>query len=455
MEFSDLYKQTNSSIVQFSPDGRFIAVGVEHRLIVRDSENPKRICRVFSCPYQSQPYIEEIQWSGDSQYLMTASYKTDRVDVWSLEDENWRCSIVDEAARIANALWAPNGSQYILTLSELGLRLSIWSLVGGTGETRRYIQLPKGRVRPSFHPDGDFMALAQRREYRDLIGIYSTDNWQLVKEIEVSDTVDLDGLQWSPDGLHLAGWDSAAQLGAVVVNVAGVVKRVYGEKDSGLGLRLCRWSPTGQLLAMGGYDGKIRVLNNLTWRAIGTLYHPQTVAAKDVDVFSEVEVDQPLSQVSKSVLSTGQMSRRRTRFDLEPLPAQIHTQIHHDPHRAVDAKHMPGVSWIGFNAEGTLMASQTANMPNALWIWRTGDLGLVAVIQTMEAVRQVCWSPLESTLAFVTGTNTVYLWKQDSGCHLYEIPSSTLMTGRLCWNPNGVSLGVLSKGLFSLAFIVG
>ncbi|KAJ2427340.1 hypothetical protein GGF47_001810, partial [Coemansia sp. RSA 2524] len=66
MEFSDLYKQSNSALAQFSPDGRFIAVAVEHRLIVRDSENPKRIHAVFSTPY-TVPFVQQVEWSRDSR----------------------------------------------------------------------------------------------------------------------------------------------------------------------------------------------------------------------------------------------------------------------------------------------------------------------------------------------------------------------------------------------------
>ncbi|KAJ2891349.1 hypothetical protein GGI21_005880, partial [Coemansia aciculifera] len=68
MEFSELYKQTNSNLVCFSPDGKYLAVAVEHRLIVRQSDNLKAIHRVFSCAYEAAtpPHIQAISWSSDS-----------------------------------------------------------------------------------------------------------------------------------------------------------------------------------------------------------------------------------------------------------------------------------------------------------------------------------------------------------------------------------------------------
>ncbi|KAJ2743682.1 hypothetical protein GGI20_003573, partial [Coemansia sp. BCRC 34301] len=261
MEFSELYKQSNSNLVTFSPDGNYLAVAVEHRLIVRSSSMPKTIHRVYSCVYDTAPHIQAIEWSSDSAFLLTASYEMNRVDVWSLADETWRCSIVDEVSRIESAMWTPHG-RHILTFSELDLRLSIWSIENPND--RRFIQFPKSRVPPVFHPSGDYMAVAQRHDYHDYIGLYNTESWTMVREIEVADTVDMEGLKWSPDGLHLVGWDLAANFCAVIANVGGVVKRAYREEDEVLGVRTCAWAPSAQLLALGGYDQKIRVLNNLT-----------------------------------------------------------------------------------------------------------------------------------------------------------------------------------------------
>ncbi|KAJ2784894.1 WD repeat-containing protein wrap73 [Coemansia javaensis] len=454
MEFSDLYKQSNAALARFSPDGRFIAVAVEHRLIVRDSENPKRIHRVYSCAYTTAPYIQEVEWSRDSQFILTASYATDRVDVWSLEDETWRCAITDEVARVERAVWAAD-SRHVLTFSELDLRLSIWAVEGeeeedGEQPRRRFIQFPKAQAGVAFHPDGTHMAVAQRHDYRDYVAIYDMADWRLVREIAL-DTVDVAGLAWSPDGVHIAAWDTASSYAVAVVNVAGVVKRVV--EAEGLGVSTCAWSPTGQLLALGGHDRRVRVVNSLTWRAVATLAHRATVAAGDADVFVEVEIGQPLAQQAQQQLQQLQQpqgARVHTRFDLAPVPADIRVVVAADVHR-VDAR--AAVSFAEFSADGALLATVCDAMPHALWVWRTSDMRLAAVVQTLRPVRACCWSPVEPTLAFATGAATVYLWKLDHGCHLYEIPAATAAAAALRWNPNGDGLAVLSKGLFALAYI--
>ncbi|KAJ2331460.1 WD repeat-containing protein wrap73, partial [Coemansia sp. RSA 2681] len=329
---------TNSNLASFSPDGKYFAVVVEHRLIVRHSDSPKTIHRVYSCAYDTAPYIEEVEWSSDSAFLLTASYAMDRVDVWSLSDESWRCSIVDEVSRIESAMWVPHG-RHILTFSELDLRLSIWSIEDASD--RRFIQFPKSQVPPVFHPSGDYMAVAQRHDYHDFIGLYDTGTWTMVREIAVPDMVDLAGLKWSPDGLHLVAWDMAANFCAVVVNVGGVVKRVITE-DHMLGVRACAWAPSAQLLALSGYDNKIRMLNHLTWRPIATLVHRAQGIPASVDVFSEEEIVQTRAQESQRLMATDTGARMRTSFVLDPAPASIRVIMPADVHRAISERKSGG-----------------------------------------------------------------------------------------------------------------
>lgn len=44
--------------------------------------------------------------------------------------------------------------------------------------------------------------------------------------------------------------------------------------ENALGIKNVRWSPSGQLLAIGSYDGKIRIMNHLTWKIISEFDHP-------------------------------------------------------------------------------------------------------------------------------------------------------------------------------------
>ncbi|KAJ2738086.1 WD repeat-containing protein wrap73, partial [Coemansia sp. BCRC 34301] len=205
------------------------------------------------------------------------------------------------------------------------------------------------------------------------------------------------------------------------------------------------------LLALGGYDQKIRVLNNLTWRPIATLVHRTQDIRAPVDMFTEVEIPHSLAQESEKVLSENGV-RKRTRFDLEPMPASIRVTVPADVHRAVGER-KAGVSVLEFSVEGELLVSVCDGMPNAVWVWEVAGMRLISVVQTLRPVRSCLWSPLEKTLAIATGGPTVCLWKMGDGCVMYESPSSATATASaLQWNPNGESLAIMSKGLFMLGF---
>ena len=50
------------------------------------------------------------------------------VQVWSVSDPDWACSIEEGAAGVQHARWAPDG-QHVLVVSDFQIRTSVWSLV--------------------------------------------------------------------------------------------------------------------------------------------------------------------------------------------------------------------------------------------------------------------------------------------------------------------------------------
>lgn len=64
---------------------------------------------------------------------------------------------------------------------------------------------PKGI---SFSTNKKFAALAERKDAKDIVGIYyAGNNWQLVNQLEV-DTFDLQDLKWINGDTYLLVWDS-------------------------------------------------------------------------------------------------------------------------------------------------------------------------------------------------------------------------------------------------------
>ena len=105
------------------------------------------------------------------------------------------------------ARWVPDSRQ-IITISDFQLRLTIWSLVD---ETVSYIKNPKHHDKGlSFTSNGKFMALAERNDCKDYVGIYYCGDWKLMNHFQV-ETIDLADLAWSKDDTAIIVWDNPVE----------------------------------------------------------------------------------------------------------------------------------------------------------------------------------------------------------------------------------------------------
>jgi len=129
------------------------------------------------------------------------------VQAWSLSQPDWTCKIDEGPAGIAYARWSPD-SRHILTTSEFQLRLTVWSLVNTACV---HVQWPKhGSRGVSFTKDGKFAAICTRRDCKDYINLLSCHSWEIMTVFAI-DTVDLAGVEWSPDDSAIVVWDSLVE----------------------------------------------------------------------------------------------------------------------------------------------------------------------------------------------------------------------------------------------------
>ena len=111
MDFTELYKQTGN-ICRFSPNGLYLATAVQYRLVIRDADS-LQILHLFNC---ADP-IQDIQWSPDSDLILSVNYKTGCMQIWSLRDELWKAKIEEGLAGCTRVLWAPD-ARHILSFSD-------------------------------------------------------------------------------------------------------------------------------------------------------------------------------------------------------------------------------------------------------------------------------------------------------------------------------------------------
>ena len=112
MELSDSYSHSNSKLLKWSPNGKYLAVVNKSRLMIRDAEN-LQIHRLYSCLGE----IQDISWNKQSDFILCGIYKKKLVQIFSIQDSEWNCRIDENLAGISKAKWTPDGRN-IMTISD-------------------------------------------------------------------------------------------------------------------------------------------------------------------------------------------------------------------------------------------------------------------------------------------------------------------------------------------------
>ena len=121
--------------------------------------------------------ISNIEWSPDCNLILVTFLKQGVCEVKSLDSPDWICKIDEGVAGMASARWSPD-SRRILTICDFNLRLTIWSLID---RSTNFINYPKFSEKGmAFTGNNYFLALVERKECKDFIGLYYIADWTLV-----------------------------------------------------------------------------------------------------------------------------------------------------------------------------------------------------------------------------------------------------------------------------------
>jgi WD40 repeat protein len=167
----------------------------------------------------------------------------------------------------------------VLTFSEFNLHMTMWSL---TTQETLVIHRPKDpHTAVAFSACGSFMAVGTRKESKDAVSVVDLRSGEVQATFLVAKTVDMAGLQWSPDGGSLVVFDSPLRYLVLVYTSTGGLVSHYEAYENALGVRSVAFSPDGCFLAVSSFDQAVRLLNTLTWKpcAVLPLTHPKLLPA--------------------------------------------------------------------------------------------------------------------------------------------------------------------------------
>lgn len=435
MDFSEVFKLSNQ-LCKFSPDGKYMASCVQYRLVIREVKS-LQILQLYTCLDQ----IQHVEWSADSMFILCAMYKRGIVQVWSLEQPDWHCKIDEGSAGLVSSCWSPDG-RHILNTSEFHLRITLWSL---SAKSVSYIKYPKPCQQGiSFTRDGRHMALAERRDCKDYISIFVCNDWRLLRHFD-TDTQDLDGIAWAPNGCILAVWDSCLEYKMLLYSLDGRLLSTYCAYEWSLGIKSVTWCSSSQFLAVGSFDEKIRILNHITWKPIkeflhlATITHPKAVVYKEVERCPEVATDELTFPFPKG--KSNSLFSVRSKYEIVNLPATLRC-IKPDTDRANPEI---GVGILAFSADNRYLASKNDNMPYSVWIWNIQKMKLFAVLEQSSAVRSFVWHPVQPRLAVCTGNSRVYLWSPTGSVSVQVPVEGVFNVLSVSWHPMGEDTLLLSS----------
>ena len=267
-----------------SSDSQVIATLLQARLFLRSSRNGELLRTIpldsdftARCRYlrwsRGHGSMEEVQADLDSENLPRCRIllaDDDTVRLYDAHDPKWSATITGASSnigKIANVEFGHTSNE-ILIFSDFGVKITLWSLVSSRGVE---IRDPKFAARGySYRPETGHLAILTRPTAHDVVLLLAPGTRELLGSFTLA-TIDAQGLVWSPDGKWLVIWDAASSGYKVLVYTADghLYRTMTGGQDAnniGLGVKSVAWSAGGAYLAVGGYDGRVSLLNATTVR---------------------------------------------------------------------------------------------------------------------------------------------------------------------------------------------
>uniref|UniRef100_A0A3Q0KCX1 Putative wd-repeat protein n=1 Tax=Schistosoma mansoni TaxID=6183 RepID=A0A3Q0KCX1_SCHMA len=471
MNFSDVVKVANSLAV-LSSNGIYIASGSQHKVFIRIA-NTLQIFQIYSCV----DIVQNILWSADSLFILTILKHRGIVQIFSLENPDWTCKVDEGSAGLLSAIWSPD-SRHFLTTTDFYLRITVWSI---SEVSVSYLKFPKACANNlAFCPGGRYLALLERRNFQDHLSLFDCRlQWTILWNITL-DTDDAVGLVWSPDGRYILVYDNCLRYKASIYSVGGKhlsTYCAYKPTQELLGIKSVSWSPTGQLLALGSYDQKCRLLNDFNWTCLACLKHPvnkpidpslglspsgrplcvdnevdgdvETYRAHRIDIYEEFRTG-----VSSDLPTNlkGPLDSSTVQYKLLSGPVTIQS-IRPDPNQAFPKV---GIGLTEFSSDGRFLATRNDNCPNVIWIWSVDRrLSLFSLlIHTSGCVSSLMWDPrCSARLALCTGSDAVFLWTPQ-GCLAVQAPTHfSCLISSLVWLSTGDGILLQSENEFCLCYL--
>ena len=391
-------KRKYSGNIAFSPDSKYFAISKGLELIIYDNKYLK--------PYQNfsfVDFIEDIQWSKNSKLILVGLYKRARCEIRSIENPKWYCSIDEGVKGMKYSLFSPD-SLHILSVCDHNIKLSIRSLVD---KSLLYINFPKyAKKGLSFSSKGNFMALAERNEARDYIGVYFVNKWTCIKKF-LTQTEDLQDVKWSYDNSALLIPDTPTLCILYIYSPIGDLISKIELYQYKMGIKSMDISPNGHYICLGLYDQSLRIFNNISYTCV-------TIFEHDKEILNDIKVN----YYKEEILNNEGESKY---IQIKPPIDLRNENILKNKNNYINDK-VPkiGISKMAFSFDNYFLATKNDKMPNILFIWDINQMNLQFVLIQLNEIVHFEWAKNKNILFISTNNNKLYYFTLDS-CKILQL----------------------------------
>ena len=392
-------KRKYSGNIAFSPDSKYFAISKGLELIIYDNKSLKPYLN-----YTFIDFIEDIQWSKNSKLILVGLYKRARCEIRNIENPKWYCSIDEGVKGMKYSLFSPD-SLHIISICEHNIKLSIRSLVD---KSLYYINFPKfAKKGLSFSTKGNFMALAERNEAKDYIGVYFVNKWICIKKF-LTQTEDLQDVKWAYDSSALLVPDSPTLCVLYVYSPIGDLISKIELYQFKMGIKSLDMSPNGHYICLGLYDQTLRIFNNISYTCV-------TIFEHDKEILNDIKVN-----YYKEELINNEGDSKYVQIN-PPIDLIKENILKNKNNNYVNDKTPRiGISKMAFSFDNYFLATKNDKMPNILFIWDINQMNLQFVLIQLNEVVHFEWAKNKNILFISTNNNKLYYFTLDS-CKILKL----------------------------------
>ena len=396
LTFSNKIKYTGA--IAFSPDSKYFAFSKGLELIIYDSKTLKPYINFAFCDF-----IEDIQWSNNGKLILIGLYKRARCEIRNIDNSKWYCTIDEGVQGMKYSLFSPN-SLNVLSICDHNIKLSIRSLVD---KSLLYINFPKfAKKGLSFSSKGNFMALAERNEGKDIIGVYYTNKWACIKKFQ-PETDDLQDVKWSYDNSALLIQDTPTVCRLFIYSPIGELISKIELYQYKLGIKSLEISPNGHYICLGLYDQSLRIYNNISYTCV-------TIFEHDKQILNDVSVNYYKEEILNNEGDTKYIQLK------PPIDLMNYNILKNNKSNLNDKIPKIGIKKMAFSFDNFFLAAKNDKMPNILFIWDLNQMNLQFVLIQLNEIISFEWAKDQNILFISTNNNKLYYFTLDS-CKILQL----------------------------------